>query len=161
MPHPLDEYSDLTPGVQQWVLERLVARLGDHPDLYPCDTEEEALALVIAELPRQITHERRFHINDPLLPCPPRSELRTCRCRALVYSDAATLIVLSAHTLASHHCPSSHPADLTEDTRAQRFHHEQRDQQRAKHRRLHTEGRAGLAATRQPQRTGLIRAHRS
>ena len=29
VPHPLDEYSDLTPGVQQWVLER-----ADSPQMY-------------------------------------------------------------------------------------------------------------------------------
>lgn len=153
---PLDPYRALSPDAQQFLRDRVAVRLGNNPDLYPCETTRQAVALVRAELPRQLIYEQSFHRNDPLLPLPAGWDLRTCRCRAMVYADDATLSVLNAHTLTYHRCRSSQPPHLENNPRAEGFHHTQQGSMHRRRDQLRAAGRAALAETRPPQRIGMV-----
>ena len=136
-------YFSLSATAKAYICDRVVARLS--AGTYQCKDEDDALARVKAEIGPELRYVARRHKNDPLLPMPAGFHLQACRCRAVVYANDISLVILNAITLARHQCP---PVPMREPAAAAeaRRRHQQHERQA---------GRKALAATRKPRRIGI------
>lgn len=131
-----EHFARLTPSSRQHLLDRVVKRVNASPELYPCNTIEEAQKIIETELANEVAYLMREHDTMEFLPCPPGYAIQTCRCGAAVYRNAATLSRRNPFTLNPHIC------DVHTKEEQKRQHLKVRHQQEI--------GRRNLKATRSP-----------
>ena len=142
-------YSSLSATARAYIVDRVVARLS--ADTYQCKDEDDALARVKAGIGPELRYVARRHKNDPLLPMPAGFHIQTCRCRAVVYANDISLVILNPIRLTLHNCPPVAMREPAEAVEARRR-HQQHERQA---------GRKALAATRKPRRIGIGGHHDS